>query len=95
MTSSSSTVVNLGTLQSNEIGTISGAVATDGFIEYSFSVLDAMGIYLTLEDLSDDLDLYLYQESNGSYSKIKSSDNSGTASESFFKFYLLGHTKLA
>ena len=36
MTSSSSTVVNLGTLQSDEIGTISGAVATDGFIEYSF-----------------------------------------------------------
>ena len=93
MTSSSSTVVNLGTLQSNEIGTISGAVATDGFIEYSFSVLDAMGIYLTLEGLSDDLDLYLYQESNGSYSKIKSSDNSGTASESFFKYLSPGSYK--
>ena len=62
MTSSSSTMVNLGTLQSDEIGTISGAVATDGFIEYSFNVLDAMGIYLTLEGLSDDLDLYLSGE---------------------------------
>ena len=45
-----------------------------------------MGIYLTLEGLSDDLDLSLYKESSGSYSKVKSSDNSGTASESFFKF---------
>ena len=43
-------MVNLGTLQSNEIGTISRAVATDGFIEYSFNVLDAMD-YLTLEGL--------------------------------------------
>ena len=37
--------------------------------------------------------MYLYQESNGSYSKIKSSDNSGTASESFFKYLSPGSYK--